>query len=304
MPVNFSELPRDSNGVIIGEWRVLHKSPVFEGGVGGSAPLNFVKGRGDRPVSGLPLHQLGCAMGKALRYEPWSGDAPQVKQAPRRAPQGVPKATPESFQTPQEREALKHDRDKAAAEKAVADAERRAEFAGRVPTVSAEDRAEVERLRGPANLQPGEKLPQRFVSVPVSAQRKPVADSPKPSEAASESQPEAPVAKSNPTVEGLIEDAGDDVGELRDLAAEVGVRPVDKRWRQDRLRAEIRTAVKDGADTSPPPADYDEDAPDDVDGVEDLDVLTATAAGLGIDTEAITGKHALREAIRRKRAEG
>lgn len=275
MSYTLADLPRDDDGIIIGKWRVRHETPSFEGGLGGAEPVNFVKGVADRPLGGWPLHQLMCAMGTALTCEPWEGEV--AKPAPdTRRTRGVGPTSKESLMPRQEREAVAEDRRAAAAKAAVADAEKRAQFSGLVPQTPAHAHAEIARLRHPP--EPDETRPNIIGDA----------------EPAKAAEIVAPVAENENqrAVLEMLEDAGEDVAALRDLAGEVGIK-VDRRWRSERLRM----AIQEAAQKVVAPGDG-------LDEIEDMDILRSMAEGLGIDAEEFDSVESLRVEIRRVRADG
>ncbi len=93
----FETLPRDLNGIIQGAWRIVHNSASFEGSVG---PVNFVKGRADRAMTGQPLARFMAGMGGSVRCEPWDPAVEEATPAPapeRRKPGFGPSGPPGSL---------------------------------------------------------------------------------------------------------------------------------------------------------------------------------------------------------------
>lgn len=286
----FRELPRDDDGIIIGMWRVRHKTPCFEGGLGGAIAVNFVKGVADRPLGGGDLYRLMSAMGDDLTCEPWEGEVAKPPADTRRRARGIGPASAESKMTRQERESLREDRQRATAAAAVADNERLAQFSGLVPPTPADARAEISRLREPV-VDPDEKRPN---IIPDTEPAK------KATLMAADATTVVEAQELNDNQRAMIEmldDAGDDVGTLRELAEEAGVK-VDRRWASERLRNEIQAAVQ-SADTIAPPGD----GPDGLDGIEDLDVLRSIAEGLGVEADDFESADSLRTEIRRAQAD-
>lgn len=280
----FRELPRDNDGIIIGMWRVYHETPSFEGGLGGAVPVNFVKGVADRPLGGGDLNHLMNAMGSSLTCQPWEGDVAKPSPGNRRRARGFGQASAESQMSRKELESMKADRVRATALAAVADSDKRAQFSGLVPQTPADAHAEIARLREPIT-DPDEKRPKIIPEAePESSVAPPVAADP----------PIAVAPEMNDNQRAILEmleDAGEDVDSLRDLAGEVGIK-VDRRWRSERLRNEIQAAAQK-ADA------HDAGASDELDGIQDTDVLRSIAEGLGIEADEFESADTLRTEIRR-----
>lgn len=292
MSFTLRELPRDGDGIIIGMWRVRHKSSAFEGGLGGAVPVSFVKGVADRPMGGGDLHKLMCAMGDELTCDPWEGDVPKPAQDTTRRSLGLRRVQKgdESLMSPQERSELKADRARQTALDAAAKTEEKAKYSGLPPHVPFEARAEMER-RDQHVASPDERRPKITPDTEPVEKATPVAEAP--------AVVEAPAMDDNQrAVLDMLEDAGDDVDALRDLAGEVGIK-VDRRWRSERLRVEIKSAAQ-SAETIVPPSD----SPDELDSIEDLDILRSIAEGQGIeDADRFDSAASLRVEIRRVRAD-
>ncbi len=267
----FRELPRDDDGIIIGMWRVRHKTSAFEGGLGGAVSVNFVKGIADRPMGGGDLHRLMCAMGAELTCVPWEGDVPKPTPDTTRRNRGFGPASAEAQMSIQERDELRSDRARKLATDAVERSEQRSKFAGLPP-------------------RPRPEVSSPTAANPQIAKSAPAEDAP--------TVVEAPVLNDNQrAVMEMLEDAGQDVDSLRELAEEVGIK-VDRRWAAGRLRTEIQAAAQN-ADTIAPPSE----GADELDGIEDMDVLRSIAEGLGVDADEFDSADSLRTEIRRAQAD-
>ncbi len=277
MSYTLQDLPRDDDGIIIGQWRVRHESHAFEGGLGGAEPVNFVKGVADRPLGGWPLHQLMCAMGTALTCEPWEGEVAKPAPDTRRRSKGVGPVSKEALMPREERESIEADRRLKAAQESIADVEKRAQFSGLVPQTPAAAHAEIARLREP--LIEDEKRPK--IIPETKAEKTPPVDA--------KATAESPLNDNQRAALEMLDDAGDDVDALRDLAVELGLK-VDRRWRSERLRMAIKEEAQK-AETMVPPGDgFDE--------ITDLDVMRSIAAGLGIEADKFDSVDSLRAEVR------
>ena len=112
MPTSLSQLPRDTNGIVV-EVRFRHRLPNFSGMMGGTRFFNGEAG----PVCGREAERIVAAIGSDLEFERWDGKQvevdPRVERAPSRsslstvsAPSAAPVASPKT-DLPDDREALR-----------------------------------------------------------------------------------------------------------------------------------------------------------------------------------------------------
>jgi hypothetical protein len=66
--VQVEQLPRDENGIVIGQWRLRHHVPDYSDDIG---PAAFRDGVTIHPLEGRDLERIVAALGADLDAEPW-----------------------------------------------------------------------------------------------------------------------------------------------------------------------------------------------------------------------------------------
>lgn len=73
MAITVEDLPRDSNGIVQGAWRILHASTNFHGEIGS---FTMRHGESTEPACGRPLQRAVAAYGPEIYMEPWGALPP------------------------------------------------------------------------------------------------------------------------------------------------------------------------------------------------------------------------------------
>ncbi len=79
MPTTIEQIPRDSSGVVVGEFRLRHRDPGFSEALG---PVVFDHGVTTGPVTGRVLERVIAALGAELDMEPWGFVRPMPAAEP------------------------------------------------------------------------------------------------------------------------------------------------------------------------------------------------------------------------------
>lgn len=70
------QLPRDENGIVVGQWRLRHSVKDYTDDIGMAA---FRNGVTTRPLGGSDLDRIIAAIGEDVTIEPWDSD-PRMHQ--------------------------------------------------------------------------------------------------------------------------------------------------------------------------------------------------------------------------------
>lgn len=90
MAIVLEDLPRDSNGIVQGAWRLLHEGRNFHGEIGA---YTMRHGASTEPACGRPLQRAVAAYGPELYMEPW-GALPAGFTLPEMVAHPVPAGIP------------------------------------------------------------------------------------------------------------------------------------------------------------------------------------------------------------------